>query len=63
MIKFKERIGQEFDNDPVGTLMGLSLTGILLTLVIFLVVILPIAFIADAVNDDPAPQQTQGEWK
>lgn len=63
MIKFKERIGQEFDNDPVGTLMGLSLTGILLTLVIFLVVILPIALVADVVNDDPAPQQTQGEWK
>lgn len=63
MIKFKERIGQEFDYDPIGTLMGIGLAGILIALVIFLVVILPIALVADVVNDDPAPQQTQGEWK
>lgn len=63
MIKFKEKIGQEFDYDPIGTLMRLGVAGILIAIVILLVVILPIAIIADVVNDDPAPQQTQGEWK
>lgn len=62
MIKFKEKIREEFDNDPLGTLMGIALIGLVFSLAMFLLIVLPIAFVAN-VLDDPAPQQTQGEWK
>lgn len=62
-MQFKKKISEEFEDDPLGTLMGMALISTMIALAFLLMVIFPIALIANAVHDDPAPQQTQGEWK
>lgn len=63
MKRLKESFAEAFNNDPIDALLALSLFALMIGCLIFLLVVLPIGIIAGSVQDDPAPQPTQGEWK
>lgn len=63
MKRLKESFAEAFNNDPIDALLALSLFALMMVSLIILLVIIPIGVIAGSVQDDPAPQPTQGEWK
>ena len=63
MKRLKESFAEAFNNDPIDALLALSLFALMMGLLIFLLVVMPIGIIVGSVQDDPAPQPTQGEWK
>ena len=63
MKRLKESFAEAFKNDPIDAILALSMFAMMMGLLIFLLVVIPIGIVVGSVQDDPAPQPTQGEWK